>query len=111
MLLDAVDINILKMNTGKTTNVLCIYSIPTGTIVLPIVYISEDAEQALGFCYIRKMISCHRSPNTIRESIGYVEYLLPEDQIHIHLPVKVRECKILSLMVFNILRYTRTIKQ
>ncbi len=52
MSLDAVDIDIVKMNIGKTTNVLCINSIPTGTIVLPIVYISEDTERTLGFCNI-----------------------------------------------------------
>ena len=87
MWLYSSDINVVQMNLGKSTYIFCVNSVPTSTVVLAVINISEDTEWTLNFFDLREVFLCQDTLNILRKRVGHTEYLLLKNKIQINLLV------------------------
>ena len=79
MLLNTIDVDIIKMNVGEAAHVLRVNTIPSAAVILAVIHVPKYTERTIRFFNVSKMIFLQCTLNTAGKSISNIKYLLPKD--------------------------------
>ena len=102
MLFNSRDIDVVKVYFAVSAKAIACDAVPTAAVKLAVVDVTEYAEVSFGLFRFGKMIFVKKLSYLVRESIGNIGYLLPQNKVHIDALVKIGICKIFLLVSIDI---------